>query len=261
MKCLTTQEDTMSDKISELLINRGYKDYNSKRAKLVSLSDNRQADLLLNDFEHYPHAYVIACIMDRQMKAEKAWLIPYKLKKRLGHFEFQYLSSLGEKEIYKAMTEPTPLHRFNKLMSYNIVSAIRQIKKSYKSNAANIWNDTPTSSLLIYRFLEFEGVGPKIATMAANILVRDFKIEVRDKYSIDISVDVQVTKVFKRLGLIREESEKTEEIIYKARSLHPDYPGIFDLSCWEIGREWCRPRKPICNQCFMNELCPKVGVN
>jgi endonuclease III len=35
------------------------------------------------------------------------------------------------------------------------------------------------------------------------------------------------------------------------------YPGIFDLSCWEIGRSWCRPNKIICEECYLNDYCIK----
>ena len=50
------------------------------------------------------------------------------------------------------------------------------------------------------RRLEFRGAGPKIATMAANLLARHLKVPFSDYYSIDISVDVQVRRVLSRLG-------------------------------------------------------------
>jgi len=91
--------------------------------------------------------------------------------------------------------------------------------------------------------------------MAANILARDFKVPFSDYHSIDIAVDVQVKRVFQRLGLV-EDSDDNQAIIYKARALHPAFPGIFDFSTWEIGREWCRPTNPACGKCPMNAACP-----
>lgn len=68
--------------------------------------------------------------------------------------------------------------------------AIQLIHKKYKDNASNIWKDKPKSATIVRRFLEFNGVGVKIATMAANILAREFKIPMQDRICIDISPDV-----------------------------------------------------------------------
>lgn len=95
-----------------------------------------------------------------------------------------------------------------------------------------------------------------LRAMAANILAREFKIPMKDYICIDISPDVHVKRVFKRLGFIPEDASN-DELIYCARDLNPYYPGIFDLSCWEIGREWCKPQKPNCQNCYLNEHCPK----
>jgi endonuclease III len=78
---------------------------------------------------------------------------------------------------------------------------------------------------------------------------------VNDKYSIDVSVDVQVRRTFERLRLIRK-GASNDELIYAARELNPTYPGVVDLSAWEIGRNWCRPRVVECEKCYMQEYCP-----
>ena len=152
------------------------------------------------------------------------------------------------------MTKPQPLHRFPKEMSNNFYEVIQLIKNKYEGNAARIWADKPSSAKVVYDFLQFRGVGPKIATMAANILARDFKIQFSDYYSIDISADVHVRRVFQRLGLVPKKASQ-DELIYKARSLSPDFPGLMDLPAWEIGRNWCKPGRPTCRECYMNELC------
>lgn len=93
--------------------------------------------------------------------------------------------------------------------------------------------------------------------MAANILAREFKIPMQDRICIDISPDVQVKRVFTRLGFISKGSNN-DELIYCARELNPEYPGIFDLSSWEIGRNWCRPKDPDCNNCYLENFCPNL---
>jgi endonuclease III len=213
------------------------------------------ADALLNNLRHYPHAFVIGCLMDRQWKSEKCWLVPFRFKERLGSFEFDDLKALSTIRVRSLFVRPPPLHRMKERMADVFYSAIQAIGEKYSGNASHIWKGRPTSATIVRRFLEFNGAGPKIATMAANILVRDFKIAVSDKYSIDLSADIQVRRTFERLGLIRK-GASNEELLYTARELNPDYPGVFDLAAWEIGRKWCRPRTRLCDECYMKGLCP-----
>jgi len=91
--------------------------------------------------------------------------------------------------------------------------------------------------------------------MAANILACDFGVALADRHFIDISVDVQVKRVFSRLGFTGQGASNFE-IVYAAREMNPDYPGVFDLPAWRIGRDWCRPGTPRCAQCVMREVCP-----
>jgi len=144
-------------------------------------------------------------------------------------------------------------------MGENFYLVIQKIHNNYQDNVSNIWKGNPRSATIVRRFLEFNGVGIKIATMAANILARDFKIPMKDYINIDISPDVHVKRVFKRLGFISKDASN-DELVYCARELNPMYPGIFDLSCWEIGRYWCRPNKPICKKCYLNSFCNKKNV-
>jgi endonuclease-3 len=239
---------------SDILARRG-EDLLSRPFEQVRFTGQQEADALLNDLDHYSHAFVLACVMDRQMKAEKAWLIPYAFRTRFGSFEFAHLQALPLERVTSLMSKPEPLHRFPDVMANNFYATVQRIASEYSGRASTIWAARPSSATIVRRFLEFDGVGPKIATMAANILVRDFKIPVSDKISIDISPDVQVRRVFTRLGLIAE-GASNEELIYRARELNPTYPGIFDLSAWEIGRNWCKPKVPTCEACYVNVCCP-----
>ncbi len=217
---------------------------------------HKEADELLNNISDYPHAYVLACVMDRQIKAERAWMIPYHIKNEIGGFEIKQLLRL-EPSFLVSFFQKQSLHRFNETMALLFYDAIQMIQSRYGGNASMIWADKPRSATIVRRFLEFKGIGVKIATMAANILSRDFKIPMQDRVCIDISPDVQVKRVFTRLGFIPSQATN-DQLIYAAREFHPEYPGIFDLSTWEIGREWCRPKIPDCAKCYLNEFCPRI---
>ena len=99
----------------------------------------------------------------------------------------------------------------------------------------------------------------KISTMATNILARQFRVPFSDYYSIDISPDVHVMRVMKRMGFVPKNADDTM-VIYKARELNPDFPGIIDYSCWEIGRKWCKSKSPKCQQCIVVSDC-KHGLS
>ena len=239
--------------IRDRLVEHG-KELFSAPKQLIQFTGNAKADSLLNDLENHPHAFVLACVMDRQIKAERAWLTPYLISQKIGGFSMESLGALSVEDVRRLMSEPEPLHRFVEKMAVNFYSVVQRIANVYNSNAASIWSDKPSSAEVVYRFLEFDGVGPKIASMAANILAREFKIPFADYYSIDISADVHIRRVFGRLGLCAGDAT-VEQVIYKARALYPDFPGMMDLPCWEIGRNWCKSRRPECSECFMNDLC------
>jgi uncharacterized HhH-GPD family protein len=243
--------------VRQRLVERGETLLRARR-QFKEFTGNVAADRLLNDLETHPHAFVLACVMDRQIKAEKAWIIPHRIAERLGTFSMQDLAKLSPEQVKELMSKPEPLHRFGKMGVYFYL-AVQRIANQHSGDAAKIWNGKPSSAEVIYRFLEFEGVGPKIATMAANLLARIFKIPFSDYFSIDISADVHVRRVFGRLGFSPPDAS-IEQIVYKARALYPSFPGIMDSPSWEIGRQWCHPQHPKCGDCYMNDLCPTAST-
>lgn len=212
----------------------------------------------VNDLENYPHAFVIGCVMNRGIPAEKAWRIPGEIHERLGTLELERLSRLDADEAERLFSEPPALHRYRKKMAECFRDAVHRIRDEYGGDASNIWAAPVGSAELVRRFRKFRGVGQKISTMAANILVRDFRIDVTDRRHIDISVDVHVQRVFGRLELIPQGADELD-IVVAARTMHPEYPGIFDFACWDIGRKWCKATDPVCGECYMEDLCPTAG--
>jgi endonuclease III len=239
------------DKIVEI----GKERFENIGCQKVHFVDDEDANNLLNDIVKNPHVYVLACLMDRQIKAEKAWIIPNKIFNILNTHNIADLSKIPLSE-YVSIFKNNKLHRFNEDMAEIFYYGIQQITKKYDGDAAKIWNDKPSSALVVYRFLEFKGCGIKIATMATNILARQYKIEFSDYYSIDISPDTHIMRVMKRMGYVSKNSNR-EMVIYKARELYPEFPGIIDFSCWEIGRNFCKSIKPDCNNCIVRMQCKK----
>jgi len=200
-----------------------------------------EAEEMLNDIEHHSHIFVLACVMDKQIRAGRAWAIPYLVGRKLGGFDFATYRGVDLSRISEFFNK-LKLHRFNNEMAKSFHAAIHDIDIKYGGDTSKIWREPPCpkSALVVRRFLEFRGVVGKIATMATNILARDFKIPMCDHSSIDISPDIQVRKFFVANGLLNATAKK-EELIYRARELCPEYPGLLDLASWEGGRKL--PRK------------------
>lgn len=244
------------DEILRILIELGH-ELHKKPREIVTFSLNPDADALLNDVENYPHFFVLGCVMDRQIKAEKAWVIPYRISQSIEGKQFSDFLKLDLATIIRIFNEKH-LHRMPNIMAKCFYEAIQKIHTDYSDNASGLWkNGDPSAREVIERFAQFSGVGQKISTMATNILVREFKVSLADNSAIDISVDVQIERVFKRVGLVPKLASK-DDIITAAQHFYPAYPGLFDSVCWEIGAEWCRPEMPSCEKCFMVKNCPKI---
>ncbi len=225
--------------------------------KPIEFTRDSQADDLLNDLRFHPHAFVTACLMDRQITAERAWMIPLQIRERLGSFEMDDLARQSAADWLTLFASPSNLHRFPEKMSTVFYRAIQRIRSVYADDASIIWRNRPSSAAVVRRFLEFHGAGPKIATMAANILARDFRVPLSDYRCIDISADVHVLRVMARLGFV-EEGASPDVVIYAAREANPDFPGVFDLILWDIGRDHCHPKAPDCPACRLRDRCPSA---
>lgn len=227
----------------------------------VEASDDDK--LMLNK---YPHIFVLSCVMDSQIDSEKAGAIPILIATQVGGFEFKKFH-IKDKAYYINLFKNKKYHRFNDIMGEAFYDAIELIANKYKGDASNIWNDNPSSAELVCRFLEFNRVGIKIATMAANILSRDYKVKLKDYYAIDISPDIHVKRTMYRLGLLNErkitnyDEISPSEVIYKAKSINPTFPGLLDYAFWKIGFDKiCTNNKCNKEKCPFKEICAFQGV-
>lgn len=216
-------------------------------------------DRKLSDLENYPHLFVLGCLMDRQIKAERAWKIPIDFAEQLlnGDYDFRafinYFKSPGaERQLSDFFKER---HRLINVMPDLFKKTIFRIYQDYQGDASQIWIGEIGSAELVYRFLQFDGVGQKIANMAAMILVRDFNIQLSNYHYIDIAIDAHVSRVMGRLGLVAEGSDPSMKIA-KIRAINPKFPGKLDALLFYTGREFCGANSPKCvNGCTLRGLC------
>ncbi len=210
---------------------------------------------------------MLACIADRQTKADIAWSLPHAIRKTAGDFEFDTLRQLPKSKWAEVLGSSR--HRLATEMGRLLPAAVRHIGDRYGGDASRIWADGSSGAAVARRFLAFDGVGPKIANMAVNILIRDFDVALATPMP-DIAVDTHVLRVFERLGLLGRlehselrstRSKQQHRLQLRARELNPDWPGELDWPAWFVGRSWCHARRsPECDQCKMQSVCARVGV-
>ena len=94
------------------------------------------------------------------------------------------------------------------------------------------------------------GVGRKTANIVLSI---GFGIPA-------VGVDTHVLRTANRLGISdSKKAEKVEQDIMK--NVDKDDWIIFYTGLILLGRHICKAKKPDCKNCFLNDICPKIGVN
>ena len=200
-------------------------------------------------------AFLLAVIADMGIRAERAWALPYLLRQRLGYLTPAGLAAHPE-AVQAAVQQEPKLHRFVNIVPSWLVQAAEIVLGHYGRDATALWSDNPTAIELRQRLEAFPGIGQKKAAMAVEILARDLTKPIRELGGGQVTVDVQVRRVFLRTGLA--ERDDVNDMVTVARALNPDRPGALDLPAWDIGRRWCRPVNPDCPTCPLNRACPRL---
>lgn len=202
-----------------------------------------------------PFAFLLAVIFDQGIVAERAWAAPYELQRRLGHLDPGRLSNELD-QVAAAIRQPPMLQRFVNTIPPWVIAAAQRVMTQYGGDAGRIWGDEPTADELAARLDAFPGIGQKKAAMAVEMLERDLKVKIRNLHHTDIAYDVHVRRVFLRTGLA--ERDDVDHMVEAGRRLNPARPGAIDFPMWLIGRQWCRPGVPLCSECPLFAVCPRL---
>jgi endonuclease III len=98
--------------------------------------------------------------------------------------------------------------------------------------------------------VKLPGVGRKTANV---VLGTAFQI------ASGVVVDTHVTRLSQRLGLTQHEDAVKIERDLIALLPKKEWIDFSHRLIWH-GRRVCKARKPLCGQCVLNQVCPKVGV-
>ena len=204
-----------------------------------------------------PYAFCLATCLDRGMKADVIWTIPYWMKELLGHLDPHRIYQMPIEQLENLVNRLPKKPRYVNAAPRTIQEITRIVVEQFGGNAADIWKSGKAADVR-ETFLSVYGVGRGIANMALLLIEAAYGIRFSDldRTQMDIKPDVHTMRVLYRLGVASGVNE--DAAIAAARRLNPAYPGELDGPLWWIGRKWCRAGVPLCSACPLEEVCPKV---
>ncbi len=98
--------------------------------------------------------------------------------------------------------------------------------------------------------LQLPGIGRKTANVILGTAMGQ---------ATGVVVDTHVQRLARRMGLTRhKDPEKIERVLMKLVP-QDEWVAFGHRMIWH-GRRVCNARKPACDHCCMNDICPKIGV-
>lgn len=223
---------------------------------LFPAKSKEAAGLIISD----PYAFLIACCLDRGIKADIIWSIPYAMKSALGHLNPGKIGSMSLADIQNLLNSLAYRLRYIRDAPFTIRDLTMIVTEECHGLAEKVWEEK--SALEVKRTLmSIHGVGPGIANMTVLLIEKAFPYRFKDldRKRMDIKPDVHTRRVLFRLGLASSSSDIAA--VEAARILNPAFPGELDEPLWWVGRNWCRARAPNCFDCPLNSICEKRSVH
>lgn len=130
--------------------------------------------------------------------------------------------------------------------SRRIHSILRQIYKEGEKDLLDLC--ALPGERAMQRLLSLNGVGPKTA---ACVLLFSCRYPV-------FPVDTHIYRVAGRLGLLPDGADRVKAHKVLGKILPPEHYLELHLNIIRLGREICRPSRPLCGECPMGDICPSA---
>jgi endonuclease-3 len=193
----------------------------------------------------YPNAYcalnhknpfelLVATILSAQCTDERVNMVTPKL---FAKFPTPQAMAQGTQEEVETLVKSTGFYR-NK--AKNIIGAAKRIVEVYHGRVPQTMDDLLTL--------------PGVARKTGNVVLGN-----AFNTNVGVVVDTHVSRLSQRMGLTKQKTPEKIEL---------DLIKLFPQDQWTSlshrlifhGRQVCNARKPRCENCTLNDVCPKVGV-
>jgi len=105
-------------------------------------------------------AVLMGILFDQRVRAETAFIGPFKLRSRLGHFDMAKMASIDPALFREVFSRPPAVHRFSNVMADRAQLFAGILRHEYGGFAENIWRGVPDPTVVERRILEIPGFGP-----------------------------------------------------------------------------------------------------
>jgi uncharacterized HhH-GPD family protein len=160
----------------------------------MDYAQNRRSETMMNlqlpmiDSPDGSLEFIIGIICNQAIRAEVAWRAADGLRERLGHMDAWRFAAMDELELAAVIGQRVALHPFARTMGRNIVGTCRLLCDHYDGLARALWDDRPTATDLVERFVAFPGIGKHKAEVALFLLTSVYGIAVREDRPLDAAL-------------------------------------------------------------------------
>ena len=189
--------------------------------------------LTLKGFLKTPFQHLIFAVLSSRTRDEQTAKVAERLFKKIKTPED--LMNIPEEELEKLLYGVG----FYRVKASRLKKIAHQLVKKYNSEVPSNFSE----------LVSLEGVGVKTANV---VLAHAFGRDV-------IGVDTHVHRISNRLGIVKTKTpERTEKELLKV--VPEGLRRRVNSSFVAFGQTVCRPIKPLCDECPLSNLCPKIGV-
>ena len=213
------------------------------------------------------NCFLVGVLFDQQVNAEQAWDAAEWITESIGEQGDDFWKAICEIDDARLIGfmqygwAGSAFHRYPKKMAGFLKGCGKVIAEEYGGDPRKIGRGKKNISKVRERLEKLPGIGPALSRMAVLILARNYGLLGGSDAlaQLDVKPDEQLKRVFRRTGLVTGKPS-FDDYIKAARKLAPKFPAELDAPAWDIGREFCFPKEPLCNSCPLDECCPKIGV-
>ncbi len=200
--------------------------------KLLKAQNSPQSEFVqYTEKNSDPFVVLISCILSLRTKDETTYPATMRMLE-LGKTPEDFLN-ISQEKLEKAIY---PVG-FYKNKAKQILDIAKILVEKYNSQVPKT----------IEELVKFKGVGRKTANLT---LAKGHKIPA-------ICVDVHVHRICNRLGYVNTTTPDETEIVLR-KILPQKFWMDFNTLLVTHGQNICRPIKPKCNECKINNICPKL---